>query len=67
LPDGRYRVALTEVPKHFVDNDEWFYEENVTTRYERVVDSVEEVEAAVREAGADPDALDVPWRNDCPF
>jgi len=67
LPDGRFRVALQEVPRHFVDNDKWFYDADVTTRYDKTVDSVEDVDAAVREAGGDPEDLDVPWRNDCPF
>jgi len=67
LPDGRFRVALQEVPRHLVDDDEWFYDPDLTTRYDKTVDSVEEVDAAVREAGGDPGDLDVPWRNDCPF
>lgn len=67
LPDGRFRVALQEVPRHFVDNDEWFYDQDLTTRFDRTVDGIDDVDAAVREAGGDPEDLDVPWRNDCPF
>ena len=67
ISDGRFRIALIEVPKHFVDNDEYFYEEDYETRFLKIVDSVDDVDSAVQEAGGNPDILDVPWRNDFPF
>jgi hypothetical protein len=67
LPDGRFRVALIEVPKHFVDDDEHFYEDDMTTRFIKVVDDVSDVDPAVREAGGHPDDLDAPWHNGFPL
>jgi hypothetical protein len=66
-PDGRFRVALIEVPRRFVDNDEYFYEDDYDTRFLRVVDSVDEVESAVHEAGGDPEDLEAPWYNEFPL
>lgn len=67
IPGGRFRVALIEVPKHFVDDDQCFFEEDYDTRFLRVVHSVDEVDAAVQEAGGEPGDLDVPWRSDFPL
>jgi hypothetical protein len=67
LPDGRFRVAAIEVPEQLVDDDVCFAEEDMRTPYLRIVDEVGEVDAAVREAGADPEALDTPWSNDFPL
>ena len=65
-PDGRFRVALIEVPKHFVDTDQHFFEDDLTTRFLRIVDNIDEVESAVREAGVDPENLEAPWHNGFP-
>lgn len=67
LPDGRYRVAAIEVPKHLVDNDTCFFEEDFETPYLKVVSELPEVDAAVREAGVDPEELDAPWQNNFPL
>ncbi|WP_328650330.1 hypothetical protein OG598_18480 [Micromonospora sp. NBC_00330] len=67
LPDGRFRVAAIEVPKHFVDDDDCFFEEDMKTPYLRIVEEVGEVDAAVLEAGADPEQLDAPWNNNFPL
>jgi hypothetical protein len=67
IPDGRFRVALIEVPKHFVDNDEHFYENDLTTRFLKIVDEISSVDPAVREAGGDPEKLDAPWHNGFPL
>ncbi|WP_143163067.1 hypothetical protein [Couchioplanes caeruleus] len=65
--DGRFRVVAIEVPKHLVDNDECFFEDDMTKPYERVVDNIEEIDGAVCEAGVDPEALDAPWHSDFPL
>ncbi|MBQ1073765.1 hypothetical protein KBX06_11435 [Micromonospora sp. C31] len=66
-PDGRFRVAAIEVPKQLVDDDACFCEEDMRTPYLRIVDEVGEVDAAVREAGVDPEQLDAPWNNGFPL
>jgi hypothetical protein len=58
-------VAAIEVPKQLVD--ECFAEDDITRPYLRIVDDVEQVDAAVQEAGADPEELDAPWHNDFPL
>ncbi|MCZ7420753.1 hypothetical protein O7605_14635 [Verrucosispora sp. WMMA2121] len=67
LPDGRFRVAAIEVPKQLVDDDVCFFEEDMSTPYLKVVDEIGEVDAAVLEAGVDPEQLDAPWKNDFPL
>ncbi|SRR5690606_10392378 len=64
---SKYRIAVIEVPKRLVDRDECFYEPDITTRFLRVVDTIDEVDDAVREAGADPDSLEAPWHNAFPL
>ncbi|MDQ2816083.1 MAG: hypothetical protein M3Z75_30635 [Actinomycetota bacterium] len=67
LPDGRFRVAAIEIPERLVDDDECFGEDAINTRFLRVVDDVDEVDGAVREAGGDPEELTAPWHNDFPL
>jgi hypothetical protein len=67
LRDGRFRVAAIEVPKRLVDNDISFYEEDFDTLYLKIVPDIAEVDAAVREAGVDPNDLDAPWHNNFPL
>lgn len=68
LPDGRVRVAHVAVPRHLLEPEELCLgEEDVTTTHLRVVDHVDDVDAAVRACGGDPDALASPWRNDFPL
>lgn len=67
MPDGRYRIAAIEVPKHLVDEDICFFEDDFDTPYLSIVDTIDEVDAAVRAAGVDPDALEAPWHNDFPL
>jgi hypothetical protein len=67
LRDGRFRVAAIEVPRRMVDEDVSFFEEDMETPYLKIVDTIDEVDAAVREAGVDPDQLDAPWHSDFPL
>jgi hypothetical protein len=67
LPDGGFRVAAIEVPKHLVDQDICFHDGDFRTPYLKIVSEISEIDAAVREAGADPDDLDAPWHNDFPL
>jgi hypothetical protein len=67
LQSGKFRVCAMEVPKHFVDDDESFYDEDMTTVYLKIVDSVNDIDSAVREAGVEPDELDAPWHSDFPL
>lgn len=67
IPDGRFRVAVIDVPKHFVDNNEHFFEDDLTTRFVKIVDDIPGIKSAVREAGGDPEILDAPWHNDFPL
>jgi hypothetical protein len=67
LRAGGFRVAAIEVPKHFVDEDESFFDDDMTMPYVKVVAAVEEIDAAVREAGVDPEELDAPWHSDFPL
>ena len=65
--DGRFRVVAIEVPKRPVDDDECFFEDDMTKPYEKIVDSIEEIDGAVRDAGVDPETLDAPWHSDFPL
>jgi len=47
--------------------DERFGEDAINTRFLRVVDDVDEVDGAVREAEGDPEELTAPWHNDFPL
>lgn len=67
LPDGRYRIAAIEVPKRLVDEDICFFEDDMTTPFLKIVNDLAEVDAAVMEAGVDPEQLDAPWNNDFPL
>lgn len=67
LQSGEFRVCAMEVPKHFVDEDKSFYDEDMTTVYLKIVDSIDGIDGAVREAGVDPDDLDAPWHSDFPL
>jgi hypothetical protein len=67
LPDGRFRIAAIEVPKELIDADRCFFEEDMVTPYLKVVDTVDQVDAAACEAGVDPENLDAPWHNDFPL
>ncbi|WP_214324799.1 hypothetical protein [Nonomuraea sediminis] len=67
LPDGRFRVAAIEVPKQIVDDDECFFEEDMLTPYLKIVDTIDQIDEAVREAGVDPVDLNAPWHNDFPL
>ena len=67
IPDGRYRVAAIEVPKELVENNVSFFEDDMRTVYLRILDSLDGIDDAVREAGVDPDELDAPWHNDFPL
>jgi hypothetical protein len=67
LHDGRIRVAAIEVPRRLVDEDISFYDADFETPYVKIVDDVAGVDAAVREAGADPEELDAPWHNGFPL
>jgi hypothetical protein len=67
MPDGHFRVALIEVPKHFVDNDQHFYENDISTRFLKIVEDISEVDQTVRDAGGDPADLDAPWHNGFPL
>jgi hypothetical protein len=44
-----------------------FGEDAINTRFLRVVDDVDEVDGAVREAGGDPEELTAPWHNNAPL
>jgi hypothetical protein len=66
LESGQFRIAAIEVPKHFVDDDESFFDDDMSTTYLKIVESVDDVDGAVREAGVNPDALDAPWHSDFP-
>jgi hypothetical protein len=37
------------------------------TPYLRIVGEIDDIDAAVREAGVDPGELDAPWHNDFPL
>jgi hypothetical protein len=67
LHSGKFRVAAIEVPKHLVDEDKCFFEEDMTTPYLKIVETLDDVDDAVREAGVDPDELDAPWHSDFPL
>jgi hypothetical protein len=67
LRDGRYRVAAIEVPKQLIDSDACFFEQDMNTPYLKIVEELTAIDAAVREAGADPEELDAPWNNDFPL
>lgn len=67
LPDGRFRVAAIGIPKRLVDNDECCGEDAINTRFLRIVDDVDHVDSAVREAGGDPEELAAPWHNCFPL
>jgi hypothetical protein len=67
LREGGYRVAAIEVPKHLVDDDVSFFEEDFKTPYLKIVGEISDIDDAVREAGVDPDELDAPWNNDFPL
>jgi hypothetical protein len=67
LSTGQFRVAAIEVPKCLVDEDVSFFEDDFRTPFLKIVETVDEVDAAVREAGVDPADLDAPWNNDFPL
>jgi hypothetical protein len=67
LRTGQFRIAAIEVPKHLVDDDEDFYDEDMFTSYVKIVDAIDQVDTAVQEAGADPESLDAPWRSNFPL
>jgi hypothetical protein len=67
LQSGKFRVAAIEVPKRLVDNDECFFEDDMTKPFLKIVDTIDGVDDAVREAGVDPEALDAPWHSDFPL
>jgi hypothetical protein len=67
LQSGMFRVAAVEVPKHFVDEDKSFFDEDMTTPFLKTVATLDEVDNAAREAGVDPDELDAPWHRDFPL
>lgn len=67
VPSGQFRVSAIEVPKHFVDNDLSFYDGDITRPYDKLVDRIDQIDDAVREAGADPEELDAPWYNNFPL
>jgi hypothetical protein len=47
LEPGQFRVAAIEVPKRLVDDDECFFEDDTTTSYLKIVETIEEVDQAV--------------------
>jgi hypothetical protein len=65
--DGKFRVAAVEIPRVLVDEDRSFFDEDFETPYIRIVDSIDDIDSAVREAGADPGDLDFPWRSNFPL
>jgi len=65
--DGRFRVVAVEVPKRLVDDEECFFEDDMTKPYEKIVERIEEVDGAVRDTGVDPETLDAPWHSDFPL
>ena len=67
LSNGKFRVAAIEVPKHLVDNDISFFDEDFETPFLKIVDTIDEIDATVVEAGVDPNELDAPWHNDFPL
>ena len=67
LKSGAFRVAGIEVPNRLVDDDVSFYEDDMITPYAKIVNEIDDVDGAVREAGADPGALDAPWHSDFPL
>lgn len=67
IPDGRFRVAAIEIPKHLVDEDACFYEKDLDTVYLRIAENISEIDEMVREAGIDPEDLDAPWHSEFPL
>ncbi|WP_055714839.1 hypothetical protein [Streptomyces torulosus] len=67
LRDGKFRVSTVEIPKRFVDEDTCFGEEDIERVHVATVETVEEIDAIVRELGVDPETLDAPWKNDFPL
>ncbi|WP_214105475.1 hypothetical protein [Acrocarpospora catenulata] len=67
LRDGTFKISTLEIPKHFVDNDVCFFEEDIERIHVGTVADISEVDEVVRMSGVDPDDLDVPWRNDFPL
>ncbi|BCJ56341.1 hypothetical protein Asp14428_78160 [Actinoplanes sp. NBRC 14428] len=67
LKSGKFRVAAIEVPKHFVDDDDCFFEDDMITPYVKIVEEIGDIDSAVREAGVDPELLDAPWHSDFPL
>ena len=67
LRSGQFRIAAIEVPKKLVDNGACFFEEDMTTAYLKIVDTVNDVDVAVQEAGVDPEELAAPWHSDFPL
>jgi hypothetical protein len=67
LPGGRFRVAAIDIPRRLIDDDECFGQDSISTRFLRIVDDVDHVDDAVREAGGDPEELTAPWHNGFPL
>ncbi len=67
LRSGKFRVAAIEVPKQFVDDDVCFFDDDMTTLLVKIVDGIDEIDDAVREAGVDPELLDSPWHSNFPL
>jgi hypothetical protein len=67
IKDAGYRIRAFEVAKELVDNDACFYEADMNSLHDEVVESLDQIDAAVRRAGVDPEELDAPWHSDFPL
>lgn len=67
LRDGRFRIRTIEVPRHLVDNEISFYDDDMNIVRDEFVDDIAEIDDAVRRSGVDPEDLDAPWNNDFPL
>jgi hypothetical protein len=65
--DGRIRVARIVVPRRFVESGGCFGEDDDRTESLTFVDTVDDVDEAVRACGGDPACLGSPWRNGFPL
>lgn len=65
--DAGYRIRAFEVAKDLVDNDVCFYDDYIDIVHDEVVDSLDEIDEAVRRAGVDPEELDGSWHSDVPL
>ncbi|WP_157407383.1 hypothetical protein [Actinomadura atramentaria] len=67
LSDGTFKVSTVEVPKHLVDEDICFFEDDIVRTHIGTVADISEAEALVVGVGVDPEDLNVPWHNDFPL